>query len=79
MVGDFVARFKRLVDELDLEHAKELIALSEKKYAINIVPDIIKIFGDSDHGKIIPENARSWDESFENTKKTDLRQKRCKK
>ena len=51
MVDEFVERITQKTEELDLEHAKQMIALSRKRYAINIVPDIIAIYGDADYEK----------------------------
>ena len=49
IVGDFFGKMKQATEELNLKHAKEIIALSKKRYAINIVPDVIDLYGDVDY------------------------------
>ena len=49
IVDDFLGKMKQKTEELNLKHAKEIIALSKKRYAINIVPDIIDLYGDADY------------------------------
>ena len=59
MVDEFVDKITRVTEDLDVMHAKQIIALSDKKYAINIVPDIIAMYGNADYEKDIEEFKKS--------------------
>lgn len=59
MVDEFVDKVTRVTEDLHVMHAKQIIALSDKKYAINIVPDIIAMYGDADYEKDIENFRRS--------------------
>ena len=49
MVETFVNAFEAKVDKLDKYHMQERLLLNKHKYAINIVPDIINVFGNADN------------------------------
>lgn len=54
-MGDFVERIYQRTEDIELKHAKQLISLSDKKYAINIVPEVIEMFGDADYEQDMKE------------------------
>ena len=72
MIDDFVDAFNQRVEELGLKHAKQLIALSEKKYAVNIVPEIIEIFGDADYDKDIMAHRKSMGDCLRSVSEIEM-------
>eukprot|EP00795_Rhopilema_esculentum_P013677 gene13677-4581_t len=48
-VDEFIKKIHVMTEELELKHAKQIIELSNKNYAVNIVPDIIELFGNADY------------------------------
>ena len=48
-----------MTEGLELKHAKERIELSKKNYAVNIVPDIIELFGNADYEEDIRKHKQT--------------------
>ena len=66
IVESFVKKMDKLAVELDLKHAKQRIKLAKENYAVNIVPDVIELFGNADFESDMRKHKEAMEE-YQNT------------